>query len=353
MVRAPFIDAEYARQQALRRLPRMMFDFIDGATGYEIAKERNIQSLQRIQLQPRALLDVEQCNLQTELLGSRYNAPFGIAPMGMCNLIWPGADMYIAAEAQQRCVPHCVSTAASTAMEETIKQAGRYAWFQLYAGDNAKATDELVDRAERAGYETLVFTVDTPKISRRNRDIRNGFQVPLKIGPRQFLDFALHPRWSIATLLAGSPRPMNFETKLNSKFVRGSGRGSADWQFLDRLRKSWRGNLIIKGVMSATDAVRMRDAGVDAIYVSNHGGRQLDSAPAAIDMLPVIRRALGPDFPIVFDSGVRSADDIIRAIALGANFVMLGRPILFALGAAGSEGLDKFLTTISDDLMTW
>ncbi len=348
-----FIDAEFARDEARRRLPRMMFDFVDGATGNENAKQNNERALQSIKLQSRILVDVETIDLSTSFLGQCYAVPFGIAPMGMCNLIWPGADAAIAAEAQGRNLPHCISTAASTTLEEAIKLANGNAWFQLYAGSQAAATNELVDRAAAAGYDTLVFTVDTPSLSRRNRDIRNGFQVPLKIGPRQFMDFAMHPRWSVATMMAGPPKPMNFETsKGNGRFVRNDSRGGADWALLDCLRRRWHGRLIVKGVMSAADAVRVRDAGADAVYVSNHGGRQLDSAAAAIDVLPVIRSALGSAFPIVFDSGVRSGDDIVRALALGADFVMLGRPILYALGAGSGTGLNTFLTTITDDVAT-
>lgn len=348
-----YIDAAQARRLAKRRLPRMMFDFVDGSTGTECTDRLNRRALQDIKLVSRILVDIQTIDLSTQLLGRTYDVPFGIAPMGMCNLIWPDSDAAISLEAKQRNLPHCVSTAASTTIEALQQATGGSVWFQLYAGTNGSATEELIERAGRAGCETLVFTADTPKLARRNRDQQNGFRLPFQFGPKQFLDFALHPRWSVSSLMAGVPKPMNFETSSNgASFVREDSRGGADWAFLDALRKRWGGMLVVKGVMSADDALRVRDAGADAVYVSNHGGRQLDSAPAAITALPLIRDAVGKDYPLIFDSGIRSADDIVRALALGADFIMLGRPILYALGGAGGHGLASYLDCLEDDLKT-
>lgn len=331
-------------------MPRMMFDFVAGAAGSERGEQRNRQALADIELQPRVLINIENSSLETVLMGRSMGLPFGFAPMGMCNLSWPGADRFLADEAVRRNIPHCVSTASSTTLEEMQKLAGGRAWFQLYTGTSAAATDELIGRAEAGGYEVLVLTVDTPKLSRRIRDQRNGFQVPFRFGPKQLLDFACHPRWSLTTLAGGIPKPMNFETSKITKFNRGDSRGATDWHFLDALRKRWQGKLVIKGVMSPDDAVRIRDAGADCVYVSNHGGRQLDSAPAAITALPQIRAAVGADFPLIFDSGLRGGEDIVKALALGANFVMLGRPLLFAIGADGARGLGTLLDGIAEDV---
>ena len=344
-------DANSARELSRRRLPRMMFDFIDGATGSEIASALNQAALQRVKLQSRVLIDVTNLDLSTRFLGTTFDRPFGFAPMGMCNLIDPSADAAMYEQSAARNIPCCVSTAASTSLEESGRATGGRAWFQLYAASDSTQTGDLVDRARNAGYETLVFTVDTPRLSRRVRDEQNGFTVPFRLGPRQVLDFALHPRWSLATLAAGVPKPMNFEQQgAKNGFNRGSSRGGVDWGFLDRLRESWPGKLIVKGVMSPDDALGIRAAGADAVYVSNHGGRQLDSSPATIEALPLIRDALGPDYPLIFDSGVRGGDDIVRALALGASFVMLGRPVLYALGAGGGRGLKNFLDGLEEDL---
>lgn len=334
-----------------RKLPRMIFDFIDGGSGFDVAQARNQNAFHDIFLQSRVLRNIENISLKTKLLGVEYDVPFGIAPMGMCKLISPQADFSLSKEAATRNLPHCVSTAASTTMEQSQKDAKGNCWFQLYAGSDEELTFEMVERAKAAGIEHLVFTVDTPRHSRRTRDIENGFSVPLKFGVKQILDFANHPAWTMRMLLAGTPSPMNFETSASgSKFVRNDSRGASDWGFLRRLRKKWNGRLLVKGVNCVEDALEVKTAGCDAVYVSNHGGRQLDSGRPPIETLPHIRKALGDDFPIVFDSGVRSADDVVRALACGADFVMIGRPMLFALGADGANGLTVFLNRLEGDL---
>jgi L-lactate dehydrogenase (cytochrome) len=329
----------------------MMFDFIDGGSGCDVAQAKNQSAFHNISLQSRILRNVENISLKTKLLGVEYDVPFGIAPMGMCNLISPQADISLSQEAAARNLPHCVSTAASTTMEQSQKDAKGNCWFQLYAGSDEELTFEMVERAALAGIEHLVFTVDTPHHSRRTRDIENGFSVPLKFGMKQIVDFASHPVWTLRMLMAGAPAPMNFETSASgSKFVRNDSRGASDWAFLKRLRERWHGKLLVKGVNCMEDAIEVKAVGCDAVYVSNHGGRQLDSGRPAIETLPHIRKALGDDFPIVFDSGIRSGDDVVRALACGADFVMIGRPMLFALGADGAKGLAVFLDRLEGDL---
>ena len=329
----------------------MMFDFVDGAAGSEIGSRLNRSALSEIQLQPRVLVNVENRSLKTSILGREWDLPFGIAPMGMCNLTWPGADKILAAEAVRRNIPFCMSCAASTTMEEVNLWTQGQSWFQLYVVQAPDAAMLMADRAATAGIDVLVLTVDVPQVSRRVRDLKNGFQVPFRLGPKQILDFALHPRWSIETLFHGVPKPANFATEDGSDgFARGASRAGADWSFLDRLRQRWKGKLVVKGVLSAADAVRIRDAGADAVYVSNHGGRQLDSAPAAIQALPQIRQAVGDDFPLIFDSGLRTGEDIVKALALGADFVMLGRPIMYAIGADGTRGFASLVDILAEEI---
>jgi L-lactate dehydrogenase (cytochrome) len=328
-----------------------MFDYVDGAAGNEIAKGLNESAIEEIRLQPRVLANVEGRSLATRILGRDMGLPFGIAPMGMCDLIWPGADRMLAAESQRRDMPHCMSTVASMSLEEGYALTGGRAWFQLYVAQSLESAMGLVDRAESTGYEVLILTVDVPQVSRRIRDLRNGFQVPFRMGPRQFFDFASHPRWSIETLLRGAPKTRNFETGPGGRgFARNESRGSTDWDFLARLRARWRGKLVVKGVLSPADALRIRDAGADAVYVSNHGGRQLDGAPAAIHALARVRAALGPDYPLIFDSGLRSGEDIVKALALGADYVMLGRPLLYAIGADGARGLSSLIDILAEEI---
>jgi L-lactate dehydrogenase (cytochrome) len=336
------------RRRARQRMPRMIFDALDGAAGTETASHLNIAELEALRLQPRVLVNVEHRELKTNFLGRQWDVPFGIAPMGMCNLFWPGADEALANVARTRNMPLGVSTMASTRIESMIDLAGGNAWFQLYAGESDEVTESLIDRARQANYETLVLTADVPVLAHRIRDLRNGFRVPFTMGPKQFTDFACHPRWALQTLHCGRPKPANVDwTSLQR---RDTGRARIDWGFLSKLRSLWPNKLIIKGVMSPEDARMAVDAGSDAIYVSNHGGRQLDSAPSAIQMLPRIRQAVGPDTLLVFDSGVRSGEGVVKALVSGADFVMLGRPFLYALGASGPAGLQQMVDMLAKEL---
>ncbi|MFK7803451.1 MAG: alpha-hydroxy acid oxidase [Anaerolineae bacterium] len=345
-------SVDQARERAQRRLPKMLFDFIDGAAGNEQAKKRNRAALEEIHLQPRVLVNVDGRKLNTTFLGQNWGLPFGIAPMGMCALAWPKADEMLANAAVNYNIPLCLSTAGSASIEEVYAQAKENAWFQLYVSGSAEQAFELVERAQAAGYKNLIFTVDVPQVAPRLRDLRNGFGVPFKIGLKQFIDFAIHPRWSLTTLFTtGAPKLANFDDSTGGKtFKRHASRGFVDWTFLDELRAKWKGNLIVKGVTSADDAQRIQAAGADAIYVSNHGGRQLDSVPPAIHILPKIRQVVDTDYPLIFDGGVRSGESIVKALALGADFVMLGRPFLYGIGANGQKGLNDVIESLSNEI---
>ena len=342
-------SAQDARRLAKRRLPWMIFDYIDGAAGAETGAARNRAALDAITLRPRILQDVSTRNLTTTLFGQTTDVPFGIAPMGMCNLSGPGADLMLARLAAKHKVPHGVSTVASTPLEKIIDVAQGHAWFQLYFSGDGTGTFKLVERAKAAGYQTLVLTADVPEVGRRPRELRHGFKMPFKIGPRQFIDFALHPRWSLTSLAAGKPQMANFEMD-GYDFDRTESRAKATWDTLARLRDMWPGNLVVKGVLDAEDAVALQKAGVDAIQVSSHGARQLESAPAPITVLPEIRQAVGPDFPLFFDSGLRSGEDVLKALTAGATFAFFGRSLQFAIAADGQAGLNQLWSVFTDEL---
>ena len=343
-----------ARELSRKRLPKLVFDFIDGASGDEKLAEINSTALDQIRLEPKVLRNVEKRSLKKKILGYEFNFPFGFAPMGMTNLSWPGADSMLAAESARNNIPTCVSMASTTTLEEMYELSEGHSWMQLYIFQDENFVMELLERAKNTGYEVAILTVDVPVLSRRTRDDKNGFSYPFKIGPKQFFDFATHPTWSLSTLMSGIPKPMNYVTSKSGDgiFKRKESRGSTDWDTLKRVRDKWKGKLIIKGVMSPDDAVQIKEAGADAIQVSNHGGRQLDSATAAINMLPLIRKSVGSDFPLIFDSGIRSGSDIVRALAFGADYAMIGRPVMYAMGADGKKGLRRIVEIIKEEVST-
>ena len=340
---------EDARRLAQQRLPAMMFDYIDGAAGNGFAEQRGRDALQEITLHPRTFRNVETRSIAKSIFGQNAQVPFGIAPMGMCNLSWPGADLMLARLAAKHSIPHCVSTAASTSLEDIVTKAEGNAWFQLYVGGDFSISEGLCDRAASSGYEVLMLTADVPQVARRPRELRHGFKMPFTIGPSQFLDFAMHSEWSVKSLIAGAPKPANFE---GGKFDRGKGRGELDWDLLKRVRDRWKGKLVVKGILSVEDALEIKQHGADAIQVSSHGGRQLNSSPPPIRQLEKIRQAVGPEYTLLFDSGIRNGDDVVKAYAKGADFVMMGRPWLYAIAAAGEKGLNTFCDVLAEETST-
>ncbi|MEP5728099.1 MAG: alpha-hydroxy acid oxidase [Sulfitobacter sp.] len=338
-----------ARRLAKRRLPWMVFDYIDGAAGEETGAARNRAALDAYTLRPRILRDVSKRSLETTVFGAPADRPFGIAPMGMCNLSGPGADLMLARLAARHKVPHGVSTVASTPLEKIIEVAQGHAWFQIYFSGDGTGTFKLVKRARDAGYQTLILTVDVPEVGRRPRELRHGFKMPFKIGPRQFIDFACHPDWSLKTLLHGKPQMANFEMD-GYEFDRTESRARADWGTLKAMRDVWPGKMVVKGVLDIEDAVMLKGAGVDAVQVSSHGARQLESGPSPFALLPAMRAALGPDYPLFFDSGLRSGEDILKTLTAGADFAFVGRILQFAIAAAGEAGLERMWHVLSEEM---
>ena len=344
------------RPLAKRRLPKFVFDYLDGGAGAEAGVERNERAFDALMLEPRALVNIESRDLATSLFGKRWAAPFGIAPIGLGNLICPGGEQAIARAAAAADIPYTLSTAANTKLERIAEIAPGHAWFQLYVSRRDEDVADIVARAERSGYEVLVLTVDVPLAARRLRDIRNNFMVPFKITPRVALDLLTHPRWSLETLSAGVPRFVNVEQyapmvnrQSIAAYLTSEIRGRFDWDDLKRLRERWRGKLVVKGLMAAEDATRARAIGCDAVVVSNHGGRQLDCAPATIEVLPEIRAAVGRDFPLIIDSGVRSGEHIVKALAAGADFVLVGRAMMYAVAAHGPTAAAELIELLIDE----
>ena len=343
-----------AQRLAKVKLPKMIYDFVEGSAGDESLRDLNTTALDKMRLMPRVLIDVSKRSLDLQFLGKDYGLPFGVAPMGMCNLVWPLADQIIAREAARRRFPVAVSTASSTTLERMIELADGFAWFQLYADQSPEFVSDLIERAASANYDCLILTVDVPIPSRRLRDLRNGFSYPFHWTVRKVWEFAKYPTWSTRMILTslqnGIPEPANYSSsKQGIEFDRNAPRTGANWEFLKQLRDKWSGKLVVKGVLCPDDAVLIKKLGVDAIYVSNHGGRQLNAAPTVIDSLTSIRKTVGKNYPLIYDGGIRNGEHVVKAMASGANFTMLGRSVMYALGASGKLGMECVIESIEKE----
>lgn len=361
-IRRRFPTVEDLRRRAKRRVPRFAFDYVDGSANDENCVRRNASALAAVELLPRYSVEIDKTSLETELFGRRYAAPFGIAPMGSPGLMWPGAETYLAPEAQRRNIPYVLATPANETIEDIAKLCPDVFWYQLYRFPNndSAITYDLVRRAENAGAHVLVMTVDTPLGLKRPRDIRNGLniRIPFRTGPRELFQIATSPAWALQVLARGVPKLGNFTPyagpnpdrhEIGAALARESG-GSHRWDEIARMRGRWRKPLVLKGILHPKDAERAAALGVDGLVVSNHGGRNFDGAPATVDLLPAISAAVGTRMTVLFDSGVRSGLDIVRAVALGAKCAFVGRPLLYGLAALGSEGARYVVDMLFEEL---
>ncbi|QDL94581.1 alpha-hydroxy-acid oxidizing protein (plasmid) [Paroceanicella profunda] len=352
-------SAEAYRAAARARMPRFAFDFIDGGAGTEAGLARNRAAFTEALLMPRALVNTEApISTARSFLGREWRLPFGIPPIGLAGIAWPGVDRILAAAAERHGVPYVASTPSTDTLEALKQVAPGSGMFQLYVGRSAEITDDLVARAEAAGYTDLVVTVDVPRPGKRLRDLRNGFGLPLRPGPRMVLDLLTHPAWSLAMARAGAPRFANLEryaapganARSLAELMAGQSSGRLDWALLARLRQRWSGRMVVKGILNPEDAARAVGEGADAVVVSNHGGRQLDSAPAPLTAIRAVRDRVGTQVPLALDGGVRSGEDILKALNAGADFVFLGRPFLFAVAARGAEGAEALFALLAAEL---
>lgn len=353
------ISSQDLRDRARARVPKFAFDYMDGGAGEERSVSRSREAFRNTCLRPRVLVNSEkQASLKHHFLGRNWALPFGIAPVGLPGLIWPGADMAFARAASAAGAPYVCPTPATETLESLHAAAQGAAMFQLYVGASAQITEDLIDRAENAGAAALIVTADVPRPGKRLRDLRNGFGLPLKVGPRMALDLVRHPLWSFATLRHGAPKLANLAAyaepgagaRTLAQVMAAQSSGRLDWDVLARIRDRWRGKLVLKGVLDPDDALRAVSVGVDAIQISNHGGRQLDAAPAPFEALASIRAALPAGFAVAIDGGVRSGEDILKALEGGADFVFLGRPFLYAVGALGHAGPGALFDMLATEL---
>lgn len=345
------------RLQARKRIPHFAFEYLDSGTGAELQVHRNRTALDAVWFRPAILPGQVDPDFTTSFLGQSHARPFGIAPIGMSGVIWPGAEAMLASFARRAGLPYCLSTVATRLPEEIGPHSGDRGWFQLYMPADPDIRRDILRRARESGFTKLVLTVDVPDDSRRERQRRANLSLPPKVTPGMIWQMITHPRWSLGTARLGRPRLKLAESYLTDHTSRTSTqhaghviRGKPDWDAFRALRSEWQGDLLVKGVMNPAEAQRLIAEGADGIWVSNHGGRQFEAAPAAISVLPAMREALGAKVPLIFDSGVASGMDVLRALALGADFVMLGRAWHYAVAALGRRGPDHLLHVLTDDM---
>ena len=349
------------KSRARARIPHFVWEYLDSATGSESVLRRNRAALDAVLMQPAALRGEITPDLSCRLLGRDYPQPFGISPVGMSGLVWPDAERILAASAARAQMPYCLSTVATRTPEEVADHIGDQGWFQMYPPRDAGIRRDMLARAKGAGFHTLVLTVDVPAASRRERQTRGGLTQPPRLTPRLALQVARCPSWAFGTLKHGMPRMRLMDGYAPKEMTGGTLpstahigyllRAAPDWEYLRILREEWQGALILKGVMESEVAAQAQTNDLaDAIWVSNHAGRQFDGAPAALDALRAIRRAT--TLPLIFDSGIEGGLDILRALALGADFVMMGRAWHYALGALGADGPDHLVDLLRKDMIS-
>lgn len=348
------------RRIARRRLPRGVFDYIDGGAEDELTLRANSEAFARARFRPRVLRGVGDIDISTTILGRPSAMPFVLAPTGFTRIADPQGELAVARAAQRAGVPYTLSTLGTRSIEEVRSVApDARLWFQVYAWRDRALVAEMVRRAAACDYEALVLTVDTAVFGRRERDIRRGFSLPPTIGPGTILDGVLHPSWTwdfvraepirfanvVGADVGDGSSPVDLADYINSQFDPGLSWADVDW-----LRTLWDGPIIVKGIQTVADARLAAEIGVEAIALSNHGGRQLDGAPAIFDLVAPVADAVGGQLEIICDGGIRRGSDIVKAMAAGATACMGGRSYLYALGAAGERGVDHLLSTWHEDI---
>ena len=349
------------REIAQRRLPKGIFEFVDRGTEDEIALHNNRAAFERIRLKPRTLVDVSRRNQGITLFGQSHQMPIAIAPTGTAGLMWYHGELELARAAAAAGIPFTLATGSMTAMETVAKEAGGTLWFQLYMWPDRSLSHKLVERAKAANYQALVVTVDGAVSGNREYNLRNGFTIPFSFTRRNVTDVLMHPRWMLSVLLrylvtTGMPRYENYPSELRAKITaRPMGRSmmkndSLNWDDLRALRRMWPRTLLVKGIMHPQDAVLAADCGADGVIVSNHGGRNLDSSMAPIEVLPEIVEAAGKRTAVIVDSGFRRGSDVVKALALGAKAVLVGRSTLYGTAVGGEAGAARAIGIFREEI---
>ena len=349
------------REMALKRVPHGLFEFVDRGTEDEVSLRHNRAIFERIRLKPRNLVDVSKRSQEVTLFGKKHKMPIVIAPTGTAGLMWYEGELALARAAAEAGVPFTLATGSMTAMEKVAELAGGTLWFQLYMWPDRSLSHKLVERAKAAGYEALVVTVDGVVPGNREYNLRNGFTIPFTFTRGNITDVLLHPRWMLGVLArylvtTGMPRYQNYPTDIKYRITAGPmGRSSMrndslNWDDLRALRKLWPHRLLVKGLLHPQDALMAADCGADGVIVSNHGGRNLDTVISPIEALPEVVDAVGKRVAVLVDSGFRRGTDVIKALALGAHAVQIGRATLYGVAAGGEAGARRAISLFRGEI---
>jgi L-lactate dehydrogenase (cytochrome) len=351
------LNIDDLRAEARRRLPRAVFDYIDGAAEDETTLGRNEQAFGSWTFAPRVLVDVGTVDQSVTVLGRRHDTPLILAPTGLCGMAAPRGEILVARAAGRAGVTFTLSSLSAVSIEDVAGVASGPLWFQLYVWRDRGLTNSLVERAALAGYEVLMVTADVPVFGQRERDRRNGATIPPRITLRNAFETLQRPAWLVQMLRnpriefanvtsnrGAAGRPFALSQYINEQFD-----PTLTWKDIAALRSIWKGRIVVKGIMGADDAIRAADEGIDGVVVSNHGGRQLDGLPASLEVLPEIVEAVGSRIEVLFDGGIRRGGDVVKALALGARACLIGRPYLYGLGAAGERGVELSIAMLRSE----
>ncbi len=360
MMRNKIHTIQMLKESARLRIPKFAMEYLEAGTEGEKLLKNNRSQFDDISFIPKFLNAAENVSLETSFLGELYSAPIGIAPVGLSGLIWPRAESFMVKAAFNKNIPYCLSTVATMSPEELNSKSSLFSknkWFQLYPPADRDILDSLLFRAKENKYSSLVVTVDIPTPSRRERAKKAGILVPFKINFKLVTMALTKPKWLLETLYYGVPRLRiieKYSTKTNLRFVSNfAGNrlgGIISEEYLREIRSKWNGKLIIKGILHTDDALLAKSLGYDAIYISNHGGRQFDGNSKALQSLIDIRKIVGPNYPLIYDSGIRSGLDILKALYLGADMVFAGRPFLYGLASRKQKGIELAYDILADQL---
>ncbi|MBH54545.1 MAG: alpha-hydroxy-acid oxidizing enzyme [Opitutaceae bacterium] len=349
---------QHLRTRAQKRMPGFAFDYLDAGCFSDLNLRRNRDEIREIQLRPYYIRDYAGSNLETELFGKKYTAPFGVSPIGLQGLMWPKATEILAKAAVDNGIPFIVSTVATASIETVGKITEGNFWFQLYNPADEELRNNILDRAMAAGCQCLVILADTPTLSYRPREIRNGLSIPPRMSMRNIFQMIMHPTWSFSQLAAGAPQfmtmkpyiPKGLSMKHLGLFMNKTFSGRLTEDKIKSIRDYWKGKLVVKGIVTEEDAEKVLNLGVDGFIVSNHGGRQLDRGQSTIKPLTELAKRFGDRTTVMMDSGIRSGPDIAAALASGAKFTFLGRSFMYGVGALGKGGGDHTITMLKRQL---